>query len=224
MDEKSIVEVEKIIGYTFKNKKLLITALTHSSFVNENKSCEDYEKLEFFGDSILNFIVAEGLYMTAIKDEGEMTVKRAKIVSKKPLCDAITEMGLYKYVRFGKGVVNTEKYSEKAKSDIFESVLAGIYVDSDGDMSVARKFVKTHLKTAISYASTDFKSKLQVYAQARKISLEYLKPTQDGEKHRPHFEAEVVLGGEIRGFGEGFSIKEAQQNAARQVLEKLNEI
>jgi len=224
MDARVISEVEEKIGYVFKDKGLLVTAMTHASYVNEHKDCESYEKMEFFGDSILNFIVAEGLFTTAIKDEGEMTVKRARIVSKKPLYDAVCEMDIFKYVRFGKGATRSETFSEKAKSDIFESILAAIYIDSNKDLAIARKFVHGHLKTAITYAITDFKSKLQVYAQARQIPLVYLKAEQGGEKHHPSFTAEVVLGGEYHGVGTGYSIKEAQQNAARQVLHELGEI
>ena len=224
MTAHEISEVEKTIGYTFNDKSLLVTAMTHASYSNEHVGSPSYDKLEFFGDSILNFIVAENLFMSAINDEGEMTVKRAKIVSRKPLHDAVCKMDLFQYVRFGKGVTNSESFSQKAKSDIFESLLAAIYIDSNCNMNEARRFIDEHLRLSISQVVTDYKSKLQEYAQARKIPLVYLKAEQSGEKYHPSFSAEAVLGGDIRGVGEGSSIKEAQQNAAREILEKINEV
>lgn len=215
-----VTQIEKAIGYVFKDKSLLINAMTHASYANEHAQSESYDRLEFLGDGILDFLVAEQLFFASVRNEGEMTVKRSRMVSKHPLCEAVVRMDIYKYVRFGKGAENNEFISEKAKSDIFESILAAIYIDS-GSIEKAREFIRSHLNNCISLSGCDYKSKLQEYAQARKITLEYPRPEQYGSANRPFFKARAVLG-EIEGVGQGASIKEAQQNAARMVCENLN--
>lgn len=220
MDLTKIKEVENIIGYVFNDKSLLVSALTHSSFTNEHKNCENYEKLEFLGDSILNFIIAEELFYATVKDEGEMTATRARMVSRKPLDDAVGKMNLYRYVRFGKGAEANEFVSEKKRSDIFESVLAAIYIDSK-DMVEPKKFIKEHLCVDLTHITVDYKSRLQEYAQSKKLTLEYPKAVQSGVANHPYFKAQVILDGRYIGEGEGYSIKEAQQNAAKEVFSQL---
>ncbi len=220
MDLAKINEIERIIGYVFNDKSLIVSALTHSSFTNEHKNCENYEKLEFLGDSILNFIIAEELFYAAVKDEGEMTARRARLVSRKPLDDAVGKMGLYKYVRFGKGAEMNEFVSEKKRSDIFESVLAAIYLDSKG-LTEPKKFIKEHLSGDLTNIMIDYKSRLQEYAQSQKLALEYPRANQSGEANHPYFKAQVILGGRYIGEGEGYSIKEAQQNAAKEVFSMI---
>lgn len=220
MNEKQIEQVENIIGYTFADKRLLVTALTHASYVNEHKGSESYEKLEFLGDSILNFIIAEQLYTASAKSEGEMTVLRSRMVSRLPLREAVNRMGLYDYVLLGKGTEHTEVLSAKTKSDVFESILAAIYIDS-GDISTARRFIVQHLNSLSVLAAVDYKSRLQEYAQAKKISLVYPEPEQKGDPSHPYFEASAVLDGHIKGFGKGSSKKEAQQSAAKEIYVKL---
>ena len=116
-----IAEIENIIGYTFRDKDLLETAFTHSSFSNE-KHVENNEKLEFLGDSVLNFVIAELLYLTSLEDEGAMTVSRASIVSREPLAAEIEKLGLLKYLRVGIGVLRTRNWSTKFKSNLFEAI------------------------------------------------------------------------------------------------------
>ena len=168
MKEFDVKKVEQIIDYHFRDENLLITALTHSSFVNEHDNCCSYEKLEFLGDSVLNFIIAEKLYKKA-ESEGEMTQKRAVMVSREPLCRSVNEMGLYEFVRFGNGTDKDEGLSVKTQSDIFESVLAAIYLDS-GSIEKATAFVDKHLSVLPDAQSIDYKSRLQEYAQANKLN------------------------------------------------------
>lgn len=220
MTDKQIEQVEQIIGYTFRDKRLLVRALTHGSYVNEHKNCESYEKLEFLGDSILNFVVAEQLFRESAKSEGEMTVLRSRMVSRLPLSEAVNRMGLFSFVRLGKGTEHTEILSAKTQSDIFESILAAIYIDSDS-LSKARKFIEQHLNSLSVLAAVDYKSRLQEYAQAKKLSLVYPEPVQKGDLSHPYFEAEAELGGEFRGAGTGNSKKEAQQLAAKEICKKI---
>ena len=132
MDEKSIVEVEKIIGYTFKNKKLLITALTHSSFVNENKSCEDYEKLEFFGDSILSAVIVTFLmkdntkrYEHGIKTsftEGDFSKIKSSLADKSNLSTSIMKLGLEEHLIMGEGDIKQNVKIELIDIIIIEGI------------------------------------------------------------------------------------------------------
>lgn len=213
-------EIEKIIGYTFRDKSLLETAFTHSSYSNEY-NVENNEKLEFLGDSVLNFVIAELLYLTALEDEGAMTVSRASIVSREPLAEAVHRMGLLKYLRIGAGVAHTRNWSTKFKSNLFEAVLGAIYLD--GGMENAKYFVYNNLgKNIAENAVYDYKTRLQEYKQARfnDMKLEY-KTEDNGRKE---FVSHVYIGGEMLGEGSGRKKKIAEQNAAFEALKKLNAI
>ena len=121
--------VEKIIGYNFKNKQLLSMALTHSSYAHE-QSTESYERLEYLGDSLVNFIVAEYLFANFQVSAGELSKYRASLVSTESFAGIVKSMGLEKYILIGKSV---QKISDSVLADIFESVLAAIYLDGGRD-------------------------------------------------------------------------------------------
>lgn len=216
--EAQITEIEKIIGYIFKDKALIETAFTHASFSHEN-NVESNEKLEFLGDSVLNFVIAELLYLTAMEDEGAMTVSRASIVSREPLAAAVEKMGLLKYLKIGVGANRTKNWSTKFRSNLFEAVLGAIYLD--GGMENAKHFVYNHLGRDIAHsAAIDYKSRLQEYKQARfnDLQLEY-KTTDNGGGE---FVSKVYLGGELIGEGKGKKKKLAERAAAGAALKKLN--
>ena len=215
---EQIAEIEQIIGYTFKNKSLIEMAFTHSSFSNEH-TVESNEKLEFLGDSVLNFVVAELLYLTAKEDEGSMTVSRASIVSREPLACAVEKLGLLRFLRTGEGVSPTKNWATKSKSNLFEAILGAIYLD--GGMECAKHFVYSHLGREIARTSAiDSKSKLQEHKQAFYKDLELVYKTVDsGNKE---FLSEVYLGGEIIGKGKGRRKQLAEQEAAAAALKKLN--
>ena len=115
-----ISEIEKIIGYSFKDKDLLATAFTHSSYAYQYKT-KSNENLEFLGDSILNFIVAELLYLSSIGDEGQMTEVRAAVVSRDPLAAVIRKSGLKAYIRYGTGC-ESQYHSVKFDSNLFACI------------------------------------------------------------------------------------------------------
>ena len=184
---EQITEIENLIGYSFRDKGLLETAFTHSSYCNEHKA-ESNEKLEFLGDSVLNFAIAELLYLMSLEDEGAMTVSRASIVSREPLSAAVEKLGLLKYLRVGEGVKHVRNWSTKFKSNLFEAVLGAIYLD--GGMESAKHFVYNHLGREIAKtAATDSKSRLQEYKQARFKDLDLVYKTE--ENGRKEFESEV---------------------------------
>ena len=110
LDRDRIIRIEKSIDYTFKDKSLLTTAFTHSTYSYEHGG-ENNEKLEFLGDSILNFIVAERLYQDHLKTEGDMTIVRSKLVSRLPLAKAVDKLGLAEYLQIAGSFRESEKQS-----------------------------------------------------------------------------------------------------------------
>ena len=135
-------ELEKNIGYSFRNKELLELALSHSSYANEKHGRQDNERLEFLGDSVLGFITAEYLFSTLEnRPEGELTKLRANAVCEKSLAVFANEINLGDYILLGKGEMMTGgRERPSILSDAFESVIAAIYLD--GGMEEAKKFCR----------------------------------------------------------------------------------
>ncbi len=222
MTDIEIKQVEERIEYTFNDKQLLIDALTHSSYLNEHTGRRvSYDRLEFLGDSILDFIVAEELYFNLNKDEGEMTQLRARIVSREPLAIAVDDMGLLPYMRIGSGARKDAVSSQKTKSDLFESILAAMYIDSGKSLNAPRRFVKDHIKNLLS--KQDSKTLLQIYTQ-RKYNGERpeYKILSGNNNGLDGFEIEVIVHGKPLGRGVAPSKKKAEQIAAEEALKALN--
>ena len=225
-----IERIESIIGYKFKNKHLLKTCFTHSSYANEHGQT-DNERLEFFGDSIMEFIVTEYLYKKGMGNEGVMTRIRAELVSKEPLHKVVFNLGLNEYVLLGNGQGRSANKEEKLYSSVYEALVAGIYLD--GGIVPVRKFIKD---TLISYYLTDkkdlpkaktkflYKVELQEYVQKRKLGiLAYQSLSKKGPDHNPEFVEAVTLNGQVLGEGVGKSKQSAQNNAAKVALEKIKQ-
>lgn len=223
---------EKKIGYVFKDKMLLRQCFTHASYAHEHRSANDNELLEFFGDSILEFIVTEYLYKNSYGDEGLLTKKRAEIVSKEPLLKVVYKLGLDEYFIMGVGQEKTFRKQDKMFSSIYEALVAGIYLD--GGMTAVKKFVtKTLIKDfelnqkqleKVKTAQKDAKSLLQEYVQERKIgSISYESLSKKGPDHMPEFREAVLLNGQRIAEGTGKSKKTAQKDGAEKALIKLKE-
>ncbi|MDR1092968.1 MAG: hypothetical protein LBL66_02335 [Clostridiales bacterium] len=142
-----IDEIQRKLHYTFEDESLLKLAFTHSSYANENKT-QSNEKLEFLGDSILNFVIAEFLFRRGGRDEGFFTVLRSKIVSEPPLASCVDRMGIIEYLQCGVGEQRNSNKSDAIRADLFEAVTAAVYLDS-GDMQAAEKFILRHLDFVI---------------------------------------------------------------------------
>ncbi|MDE7395548.1 MAG: ribonuclease III [Clostridiales bacterium] len=143
MRNDEIERIEAIIGYTFRDKSRLMTALTHASYVNEHGG-ESNERLEFLGDSVLGLIVAQKLYAERSGNEGALTKEKASIVSQVPLAHAVDDMGLTAFYRMGKGATQAKgNGKEKFRSNLFEAVLGAIYLD--GGMESAVSFTQSKL-------------------------------------------------------------------------------
>ena len=223
LDKSSIRKIEDIIGYVFTDKTFLVRAFTHPSL--KAKVEENYQVLEFLGDSILDFIVAERLMeIHPSWNEGVLTKMRAQIVSEQPLSDAIGRVRITEFMQLGIGESRRRIYeNDSIKCDLFESIVGAIYLD--GGMAEARKFVLTMLDKAIAYASPvediDSKSRLNEYATKHGNAIDYVLVGQTGPVHKPTFEMEVYVDGVCMGNGKGATKQSAQQWAAREALQKL---
>ncbi len=221
--------VESKIGYVFKDKMLLRKCFTHSSYANEHNT-EDNELLEFFGDSVLEFVVTEYLYKNAKGDEGDLTKVRAEIVSKAPLLAMVRKLGLDEYLLLGNGHGRSSNSTDKMYSSIYETVVAGIYFD--GGLKEAKKFIENTLikeyfsspkiKKSSPKMNEDYKSLLQEFVQKTKIgSIAYETLYKKGPDHKPEFKIAVLLNGGKIAEAKGGSKKEAEFEGAKKALSKL---
>lgn len=219
--------IENRIGYAFKDKMLLRKCFTHSSYANEHGE-EDNEVLEFFGDAIIEFIVTEYLYNTAAGDEGKLTVKRAGVVSREPLLNAVNELGLADFMLLGKGQKNSANLDEKLFSSVYEALVAGIYLD--GGLTAAKKFVKDTIikdfdfkeRAARREMSCESKTQFQEYVQKRKLgSVSYDVLAKTGPDHKPEFRVVALLNGAPLAEGKGTTKRLAEADAAQKALKKL---
>ncbi len=217
-------EIEKRIGYTFRNKELLQRALTHASATKFGGV--SYQNLEFLGDSIIGFSVAKRLLeLYPEADEGELTKMRAAIVSRQPLADEVDRLGLTEFVIVGKGENKSRIMGQtKMRSDIFESVTAAVYLDC-ASFDVVDSFVLSSLSEAFDAVaaefSDDYKSELNELAAKRGLAVEYFEISVSGPAHNPEFEYGVKINGVQRGIGKGGKKSLAQQLAAKQALNNL---
>lgn len=206
------------MGIEIKNKELLETALTHSSYSNEH-NCDNYERLEYLGDAILESVTSEYLYLNTDYSEGEMTKIRANYVCEKALATYSKKMGIDRYIRLGHGQINN--LNDTIIADVFEAVAAAVYLDHGYE--VVKKYLQDIIVPFIKEGwdfNTDYKTKLQEAVQTNKKSLEYVLIREYGEAHDKTFEMAVKIDNIIYGKGIGKSKKEAEQNAALDALNK----
>ncbi|MBQ9756789.1 MAG: ribonuclease III [Clostridia bacterium] len=221
--------VENIIGYSFKDKMLLRKCFTHSSYANEHGE-KDNERLEFFGDSIMEFVVTEYLFKKCKGDEGLMTKERAEMVSKTPLLEAIYKLGLDEYVLLGHGQEKSVSHDDKLFSSVYEAIVAGMYLD--GGLVPVKKFItntiiknyeeKQKNKAKPNAKGAIYKVELQEYVQKRKMgSITYQTLSKNGPDHNPVFREAVLLNGKNLAEGQGRSKQIAQNQAASKALETI---
>ena len=219
-------ELQSVIGYTFKNQKLLLTALTHSSYANEH-GCESYERLEFVGDAVLGLAAAKYLYTCHPGlSEGEMTRKRAEMVCEKNLYKCACSLNMGEYLRLGRGELASGGRSRVSiLADTVESTIAAIYLDSGFER--AEQFIRdrifSHYDIDDPDNNPDYKTRFQELAQRNGAAdIEYAEVSESGPDHNKVFEFCVKLDGVVRGTGKGSTKKEAEQQAAKSALETLN--
>ena len=223
-------EFEDIIGYSFTNRELLITALTHSSFVNENRAkdptLEDNERFEFFGDAIIEFYISEYLFNKyGSFPEGDMTKLRASMVCEQSLAECAKQIRLGEFMRMGKGeALSGGRERASITSDAFEALVAAIHLDSEDDVAVS-KFIAEHLIKGLENKTLffDAKTRLQEIAQQKgSNSLRYELISESGPSHNKTFEIAAILNEQEVGRGKGHSKKAAQQAAAEEAIRKLD--
>ncbi len=201
------------INYKFKDKKLLERALTHSS-----KSELNYERLEFLGDSILDFLVGEYFFKNCSEAEGKLTVLRSHYVSENYLCQVFDRLNLKDDVRLGKSYQG--EISKAIKADIVEAVIAGIYLDSkENGMVEARKFILENfdLQNYRSIIDDNYKSRLQELIQGNfKCKMQYITTACDDG-----FESSFYMDEDKISTARGKSKIEAEQHTAKLAIEKL---
>ena len=211
--------LEQNIGYKFKNINLLKNALVHTSYAYE-KNISSNEKLEFLGDSILEFISSKYIYSKYPNlKEGEMTKIRANYVCEKALACYSRDIGIDKCIRLGHGQIHN--LNDTIIADVFEAVAAVIYLDQGYD--VVKKYLDDiiipYIKEKRDF-NTDYKTMLQEAVQTTRRSLEYVLLDEYGEAHDKTFEMAVKIDNIVYGKGIGKSKKEAEQNAALDALKK----
>ena len=219
-------KIEKEIGYEFKNKQLLETALTHTSYAYENKK-QSNEKLEFLGDSILEFVSSEYIYHNYPNlKEGEMTKVRASVVCEDSLQKIAKMHNFSDFLYLGKSERTSQKEVRPAiMADSIEAVIAAIFLD--GGLEEAKKFILSNLAKPIENATKnigqkDYKTVLQEVLQKNgNVDIEYVIVDEKGPDHEKVFTAEVIFNNKILATGEGKSKKQAEMEAAQKALENI---
>ena len=222
-------KLEEKIGYHFQDRKLLTTALTHSSYANEHhaQGAECYERLEFLGDSILGLTTADFLYHhQPTLPEGRMTRLRAELVCEASLHEVALRLGLGEYMLLGKGEELTGgRERPSILADMVEAIIAALYLDSD--MERARSFVYEQIlkdaEIGEAHRSVDYKTQLQELVQSKSgQQIAYEMIAESGPDHNKRFTFRVTVNGKSVGEGSGRTKKEAEQEAARMALEGWN--
>ena len=216
------MEVLLKLGIPYKNEKLYLKALTHTSYANEH-SVESYERLEYLGDAVLELVVSEYLYKNTEYPEGKMTKLRSNYVCENANYEYSIRLGLNEYLRLGHGEEERGgKYRKAIVADIFESFIGAMYLDLG--FEEVKKFLYKHIIPLIEDKSLDFfddyKSVLQELVQTDKKSLDYEVINEEGPAHDKTFTVLVKIDNIVYGKGIAHSKKEAEQKAARAALLK----
>lgn len=218
------------LGFEFHDINLLVTALTHRSYINEHKLAHEHnERLEFLGDAVLELVTSDFLYRNYNYPEGVMTAIRAALVRTESIGDAGKELGYEPLVRLSKGEKRgSERAHDVILADCFEAVVGATYLDKGYEM--ARELIKKHILSKTDTiieeeAWRDPKSYMQELAQ--KIDGEtpiYRTLKEDGPDHDKQFVVGVYVGDSLKGTGEGHSKQEAQTEAAKEGIKKYRKV
>ena len=222
----NVSDLLKKLHITYKNLAIYEQALTHPSYNGDaNTKHQDYEKLEFMGDSVLGYVTADLVYKNRPEmSEGDLTKLRSVLVSTKPLAAYARKINLDQYVRIGHSITaNQVKESDKILENVFESLIGAIYLDAG--LKAAYRFIKyILLKDIKSYDAdnlTDYKTKLQEEIQAEhRDAVQYVTISQSGPAHDRTFTVQVRYNDIVLGTGTGKSKKKAEEMAAKDALSK----
>jgi ribonuclease III, bacterial len=221
---------ERTIGYVPKNWGLFVQSLLHRSYLQfVAPQWKSNERLEFLGDSVLNSTVAEFLYDSYPDlEEGDLTKLRSRLVNRRILAQRAKELHISDFLLLSNSAVQSiDSGSESILADAFEAILGAIYLD--GGVTAARKFVHRTLladQDLLNSAQTDdnYKSALLEYAQGKSLGIpRYSVLKEEGPEHDRRFTIDVIIGNQTFGTGNGKSKKDAEQSAAAQALEKIQQ-
>ena len=205
-------------NYIDENNPLLKKALTHSSYINE-KGGESYERLEFLGDAILQMVITQYLYENTKSSEGDMSKIRAIYVCEPALYEYSKKLNIVNDIKVGQGLRN--KPNEAIVADVFESIVAAIYLTNG--YNKVKDFILTMIVPYIEKGivfSSDYKSRLQEMVQTEKNSVTYNVIKEIGPSHNKTYKVEVLVNNIVYGQGIGKSKKEAEQQAAKDAINK----
>lgn len=222
-NQVNIQDAESIIGYKFKKPKLLIKALTHSSYSNEHK-VESNERLEFLGDAVIEFIITERLYLEFNEKEGDLSKIRAMIVSEKPLSEAIDVLGLEKFLLKGVGESRNAISSKAVKCDLFEAIVGAIFLDGGIENAKAffnRAIGEKLINIKINGYVDDPKTKLQELLKQAKIVYQ---TSKRGADHMPTYHSNVYINDVKMGSGKGSNKRSAEEVAASNAINNLKQV
>lgn len=216
---------ERILGYRFRDEAYLAAALTHPSYAAEHAGTRAYDRLEFLGDAVLGFIVADEMFRSFPDEpEGDLTRRKHSVVSGAALAPAATGLGLGELLRLGRGAdAAGERERPSVLENALEALVGAIYLD--GGLEAAREFI-ARFRAGIPAQRTstvdDVKSLLQQHTQAGGGSLPaYRIVGVDGPPHKRTFSAEVAIDGRVMGIGTGRSKQAAEKAAASAALTAL---
>ena len=219
-----IKDLEKILRYRMKNRELLETALTHSSYANIHKE-PSYERLEYLGDSVLSLIARDFLYHKYPSEpEGQLTKIQSAVLSERSLVEIAEELQLSKFIRF---IPEYDGQLPKRSilADCVEAIIAAIYLDSG--IRLAKKFVLSHFATRFEQARKgdflrDYITEINEIAQKNRWTVEYKVVKSQYDAHSSYFKMQLVINGKGIAFGEGENKKDAMRQAAELGLKQLN--
>ena len=214
---ENFINLERKINYSFKNKIYLSTALTHSS-----KSKNNNERLEYLGDAVINLAISDYLIKNFTDlDEGSLSILRSNLVSRATLSKVASQLGLESYLKIGKSLLNQENKKISIYGNAFEAIIGGIYLDKDFSQaaSVVINLLAQEIESLKKNKTKDKKTLLQEELQQRKVGLPVYKLNyENDESFNVICEVHEL---DLLSEGQGKNKKEAEQNAAANLLEKL---
>lgn len=232
MRNEELLQFSEVIGVTFNRIELLDEALTHRSFLNENKAdkASNNERMEFLGDAVLELIVSEYLYHTYSENpEGDLTSFRAATVKTESLAEEARKLEAGKFLRMSRGEEATGgKDKDYLLANVYEAILGAIYIDQGYES--CKDFVERTLLPKVSYIvenrlDIDSKTKFQEVAQRiYRLTPTYRLISAEGPDHEKQFTMAVLVGKHEMGRGVGLSKQKAEENAATEALKQLGKI
>lgn len=217
----NLSDVERKLGYAFKNPDVIRVAFTHASFSNEKRGEKNNERLEFLGDSVLGLVVTDYLFRRGNDDEGDMTEYKQALVSFKPLSTACKRLKLHEDMLVGENVLVTDKLQE----NLMEAVIGALYLD--GGLEEAKKFIYKNIIDKFNVKGNerlvDYKSKLNELSSKQRFTVHYETVGKKGLDNDPSYTVSVFIDGKKVATATAKGKKQnAEQKVAKKAIEKIN--